>query len=556
MKNHFLLFVLLLLPFIISAQASRRVLVEEATNASCPPCATQNPAFDALMQQNSDIVAVIKYHSSWPGYDPMYSHNTTENTARISFYGINSVPRAIVGGIFNGAPNQVTQSMLNSYAAEPSPFEEIAIYHYLSPNEDSIHTFMRIRAAQDYSLSSMRWFCVVVEKHVSFSSPPGSNGEKEFYDVMKKMLPGSGGSPLKSNWSDGEYEMIFQSWKLANVYDNEQLGIVGFIQNVNNKVAIQSGVSSDEPFAPLYDNDIAALSLEGMTTKNCTGKLSPALSFANYGGNDITSVDIYYSVNDEPPQMTTWTGELSYLNTKSILLPEISFEVQDENQLKVYFSNTNASGDEYPANDTITYNFERALEILDNVSLMIKLDSNPEETTWDIKNPAGEIVHEGGPYSEPNTLVNLTLDFDEPDCYQFTIYDAGNNGLALPGFFNLSKGSVQILGGTTFDSYASQQFSVGLSVGMPELSFDPQVIIYPNPLSNSGTISFDLSQEAVVEMTLINQLGQGIKKITSGIFASGSHQLNINSNELPQGLYFLEIRIGNDVQIKKISVLN
>jgi len=109
MKKQFFLLTMLIFSLTIAfAQAGRRVMVEEATNASCGPCAAQNPAFDALLQQNPDMVAVLKYHASWPGFDPMYNHNTDENSSRISYYGISGVPTAVVDGLFNGSPSQVT----------------------------------------------------------------------------------------------------------------------------------------------------------------------------------------------------------------------------------------------------------------------------------------------------------------------------------------------------------------------------------------------------------------------------------------------------------------
>lgn len=556
MKNRFLLVLLVFVPIFLSAQANRRVLVEQATNASCGPCAAQNPAFDALLQQNSDIVSVIKYHSSWPGVDPMYQHNTSENSARIGFYNINSVPRAVVGGVFNGAPSQVTQSMLNSYASNPSPFEELDIYHYLSPNEDTIFVLTRIRAAQDFNESGIRALTAVVEKHISFASPPGTNGEKDFYDVMKKMLPSANGTPLTSSWNDGEYIIIAQSWKLENVYDKDQLGVVGFIQNMNSKNVHQSGVSSNEPFAPLFDNDISPLSLQGMTASNCSGQIIPELSFINYGGNDITSVDIHYSVNNEPVQVTGWSGEVGYLETKTITLPEINFDVQDENVLMVYFSNTNGVGDDYPANDTVWYSFDRATTVTDNVNFTLKLDDAPEEITWNIVNSANEIIFEGGPYSEPGAFITETLTFDQADCYQFSIYDAAGNGLTIPGFFNLYKGTEQIIGGSAFGSSATQQFSVDISVGIPDPGFDAQIEVYPNPMNNSGVVSLVLPSESLVKINLINHIGQKIATVANKHLSAGNHHLPIDTKNLSGGIYFIDIQINNEKMVKKIAVTN
>jgi thiol-disulfide isomerase/thioredoxin len=556
MKKNVLLLLLLMFSLMFSfGQAPRRVLVEEATNASCGPCASQNPAFDALLQQNADIVSVIKYHSSWPGFDPMYNHNTEENSSRISYYGISGVPTAVVAGQFNGSPSQVSQSMLVNYSNNPSPFEEIDIYHYLSPGEDSIYVFMRIQAAQDFSEAFLRGHCVIVEKLIDFASPPGSNGESDFYDVMKKMLPGPGGTQLKSNWADGEYMVIARTWELENVYDKDQLSVVGFVQNSNTKVAHQSGVGSDEPFDALFDIDATPAGITNLTSTTCLSKFSPQVSVANFGSDDITSLDIYYSVNGGDEQMHSWTGNIEYLNLGNVLLPEIEFDLMEENQLKVYLSNTNGIGDDYPANDTLVYAFDRSIVVPESVSLIIKLDNYPEETTWEIINPDGEVVFGGGPYTTPNGFISETLEFDMTDCYKFTIYDAGNNGISLPGFFSLFKGSTQILTGSDFGAEASQMFLGEAAVGLTEVAFDPSINLYPNPVSGSGIVSFVLPRDTDVKIDIINLAGQHIKTIIDGTYNAGVHRIDFNTHELPQGLYFMESLFGDDKEVLKISVV-
>ncbi|MBP6870867.1 MAG: hypothetical protein KBC43_02560 [Bacteroidales bacterium] len=50
MKTIYLtLFAFSFLVFSVHSQSQRMVLIEEATNASCGPCASQNPAFDNLL---------------------------------------------------------------------------------------------------------------------------------------------------------------------------------------------------------------------------------------------------------------------------------------------------------------------------------------------------------------------------------------------------------------------------------------------------------------------------------------------------------------------------
>jgi len=557
MKKTILLLFVLTLSFAFSfGQADRRVLVEEATNASCGPCASQNPAFDAMLQQNADMVSVIKYHAWWPGIDIMYDQNVEQNAARIDYYGINSVPRAEIDGQLDVQPSQVSLTTLNNFANIPSPFEEIDIYHYLSPNEDSIYIFMRIQAAQDFSENFLRAHCVVVEKLIHFNSPPGFNGETDFYDVMKKMLPGPTGTAMKSTWIDGEYKVIARSWKLENVYDVDQLSVVGFVQNSNTKIAHQSGVGSAEPFEALFDVDATPAGITNLTSTTCLSRFSPEVSIANFGADNLTSMDIHYSVNGGDEQMYSWTGNVAYLSLSSALLPEIEYDLMEENQLKVYFSNTNGTGDEYPANDTLYFNFDRSIVVPESISLIIKLDNNPEETTWEITNADDDVVFEGGPYDTPNGFISQTLEFDLTDCYKFTIHDAGENGISLPGFFSLFKGSTQILTGSNFGAEASQMFLGETTVGTTEVDMDVTVNVYPNPVSGNGMISFFLPQQSDVIIDITNQLGQKISTVSQEVLAAGQHEIAFSTNGLPQGFYFINVKIGEEMNIHKISIID
>ena len=116
---------LMLFTMRLNAQNQRVLLFECFTNTSCGPCASQNPALDALIHSNPGHIAAIKYHMSWPGAnDPMYLHNTGDNNARRSVYEVNSVPHTVVDGIrFGNVPSGLSQSMVNNWLAIESPIE-------------------------------------------------------------------------------------------------------------------------------------------------------------------------------------------------------------------------------------------------------------------------------------------------------------------------------------------------------------------------------------------------------------------------------------------------
>ncbi len=331
--------------------------------------------------------------------------------------------------------------------------------------------------------------------------------------------------------------------------------MVGFVQNSNSKAVHQSGVGSEEPFEALFDVDATPAGITNLTSTTCLSKFSPEVTIANFGANNLTSMDIYYSVNGGDEQMYSWSGNVAYLSLSNVLLPEIEYDLMEENQLKVYFSNTNGTGDEYPANDTLYFNFDRSIVVPESVSLIIKLDNNPEETTWEIINADDEIVFEGGPYTTPNGFISLSLEFEVTDCYKFTIYDAGENGISLPGFFSLFKGSTQILTGSNFGAEASQMFLGEAPVGTIEVAMDVDVNVYPNPVLGSGIISFFLPQQSEVQIDITNQLGQKINTISNKVLMAGKHDIPFGTEDIPQGFYFVNVKIGAENNIHKISVI-
>src|SRR5690606_26106934 len=107
---------------ISEAQSPRMVVVEEATNASCPPCFAQNPPLQALLNQNTDKAIFIGYQVWWPGYDAMYLDNTTEVQWRIinGYYtSITGAPNIVIQGSGTaGLPNTLTQNVINNIYAE------------------------------------------------------------------------------------------------------------------------------------------------------------------------------------------------------------------------------------------------------------------------------------------------------------------------------------------------------------------------------------------------------------------------------------------------------
>jgi hypothetical protein len=75
---------------------------------------------------------------------------------------------------------------------------------------------------------------------------------------------------------------------------------------------------------------------------------------------------------------------------------------------------------------------------------------------------------------------------------------------------------------------------------------------YPNPFSNSIIIEYDLVKSGNVVISIFNHLGQQIDIIIDGEIQRGNQKLIWNATYLPDGIYFLHIRIGNSIKTRKI----
>ena len=539
----------------VFSQSQRLVLAEEFTNASCGPCASQNPAFDALLSQNTDKITSIKYHMSWPGPDPMYTQNMVDNNARRAVYGISGVPHVHMDGSWwNGAPASVTQNRIDQAYAIPSPFE-MQVHYELNDNDQVINVTTLVNVTGDVSGSNLRLFVVVIEKHIHFNSPPGYNGEKDFYNVMKKILPDKNGLKLKPSYTAGEYFISSDSWQLANVYNNDELSVVAFIQDMDTKEVFQAGNGSTDPIVPLYSNDVEISNIYYATTKNCSGNMTPKIKIRNNSSDEVTSMDIQYHINDGDTSIINWTGSLSFLDEEEIQLPQLNFPLKDTNDLVTEITSVNGGADGYTGNNVYDFEFYRADFLEEAAYLYIGLDDHPEETTWKLFNYEGDVVQEGGPYSIPNDIKLIELGFTSSSCYRLEMYDAGNNGFSGSGFYQVVYGTNSIaFGGTTFEDKDVNEITYDI-VGIDEQTDDVSNLkVYPNPVSDKVTVSMTLSAANTVSVEVYDLLGKKVMNRDMGVQPAGAVDVSFDVNKLQTGVYLIKSNVGGQVNVNKVFV--
>ncbi len=235
----------------LPAQARKIVLLEEASNSSCGPCAALNPIFQSYFKVNFGKVISVRYRAWWPGADdPMYLANTEENRTRVQYYGIQGVPAFVVDGKkvdLGDVEAEVNKRFLNGAPVEIQIDADFS--------NDSLRSQVKIIGLADVSQSSLYLRTAIIERKITYSSPPGSNGEKVFYDIMRKMLPDANGTAIASINAGDTLNFAFS---LADLKDwrVEQLAFVAWLQSDATKEIIQANMSVPTCIieSPISDN--------------------------------------------------------------------------------------------------------------------------------------------------------------------------------------------------------------------------------------------------------------------------------------------------------------
>ncbi|MDR0970168.1 MAG: T9SS type A sorting domain-containing protein [Lentimicrobiaceae bacterium] len=553
MKRFFTFIIILVfaVPYMANTQNQRTLLVERFTNAGCGPCAYYGPAFTALLEANADKLASIEYHWYYPGNDPMHNHNPEDPNGRMNYYNQNGVPFcALSGNYFQGNIANLTQAKIDESYVIPTPVE-MRMHHYFSPNQDSIYVTLLIRSDEAIS-GALKGHIVIIEKEIHFAAPAGSNGEKDFYNVVKKMLPTRSGTTL-SDFESGDYAVIQGSWKLANVYDFDQLSAVGFLQD-NSEHVHQAIYSSTNPIVPFYETDASMTKIQNIPSFNCNGLISPVVTLENYGAETLTSATIEVSVNGSVIHSEEWTGSLLPFKTKNLTLENLEFDLEEKNTVTITVSNPNGNQDEYAKNNSISYDFDRSKNANGTeIQVVLRTNNAPEEISWKIRDDNGQIVAESEPYTQPNTTILTPVELPGLGCYEFTIY--AENGLTNNGngVYIVTSNNVELFRGNNFVGSERNFIAYGF-VGLDEISATNEAKIYPNP--TTGTVSIDLSLTKNTDVEIVTSDISG-RVVSSKIFNNlkvGSHTLINWAENLNKGIYIVTIKTNAQVITQKLVV--
>ncbi len=161
----------------------------------------------------------------------------------------------------------------------------------------------------------------------------------------------------------------------------------------------------------------------------------------------------------------------------------------------------------------------------------------------------------------PDTWGDATV---VPSDYDLNTSYVGNYTITLPANFNASRmylvATVSYFGGSDISQYEvlnARRIKMDQITSLENLKSDVNSLsIYPNPTNLPFTnLEFNLSASKRIEARVLDITGKEVGYQDFGVMAQGNQRVQVDTKQLKSGFYFINLRVGDEVITRKISVL-
>ncbi|WP_185146659.1 M43 family zinc metalloprotease [Chryseobacterium sp.] len=351
------------------------------------------------------------------------------------------------------------------------------------------------------------------------------------------------GCPSVASCTAGLFEMVenymdYTDDACMNLFTVDQKARITAVMNNSPRRATLK-TSTKDIAIPLFANDAEIKVERSCQVENCSSGFK--LTLYNRGTSLLTSAVITYTVNGGTPQIYNWTGSLAQDKFSTFFVPVSSAVASGT--VTAAITTVNGTADQRITNNTATGSYVSsplpASYAFSTVVFTLQRDLYGSETRWELKNSAGTIVTQGGPYANASgstlpPLITQTWNLANNTCYTFTIYDDYQDGICCGGGngyvrIKSQDGLTTVFEATNFGASASKSFGSNLLAASEALLTD--VNIYPNPATDILNIT-KVSDKATY--TIHNTVGQ--------IVSRGNVKNNkVSVDRLTKGVYIITL---------------
>ena len=510
------------------------VLFELFTGIGCQFCPAAANGVAQLLEEGKSI-APVAYHTSAFSSPAYY---TSETNARAVYYGIGAYPTLKADGVITreggGGASESNYStylpVYNQRINQTSPFT----ITMTATTDESGHSVAhcQVEKVGNCSASNLRLMVALTQCNLDVTW----QGMHGLHHVCRDMIPTQMGTPITGNslTVDLPFEL---NWPKEDCY------LTAWVQDYTTREVFQAvRLSMDMNL----DHDVALKGAERYAVKNCSGMLAPAVRVKNVGNETVTSFEVVAYAAGRELARDTWTGSLPKGETAVFAMEE--FSKGDEEDLELQVVNPNGQEDQFMGDNNLTLHFESVATVDGRVSMILKTDQHPEETTFEVQNMnTGEVVYEFH-FELPKHTYREELYLMDAGCYRVKLRDSAGNGMSGVGYLMLLDADQHELfylqsNAAFTDEYPFELYCDG-AYGMEETPAT-DLTVYPNP--SDGVFQLRLP-EGRWTVEVFDVAGRRVYRQTERL--SGEIRLE----DCGAGVYFLKASNGSGEQVRKLMV--
>ncbi|MBI9035489.1 MAG: Omp28-related outer membrane protein [Bacteroidales bacterium] len=434
--------------FVSTDPENKNVVLEEFTGIHCGYCPQGHAIAAEIYENNPDDVVLIAIHTgSYASPNAGEPDFRTEwgdaiaGQSGLTGYPAGTVNRHLFPGMQQGSGTAMSRGdweAASDIIMDASSYLNVAANAHADLATRELTIDVEVYYTGDSPEATNFLNVAILQSNILGPQSGGGAGDNYSHNhMLRDLITGQWGEEITTT-STGSLIQKSYTYQIPEDYLGVEavipdMDIVVFVSETTQEIV--SGAKAMFTFTTAYANEVVMGAVE-VPSIVCGDAVAPVVSFRNMGNDNLTSLDIVYSVNGGTEETFVWNGDLQTGQQAEVELPAYVYAPLATNDLSVDLTNPNGGTDEVPENNAGEGSFEIAHEAGMTVSLELKTDQYAEEISWKVFNSNDDILYSGGAYGN-NQTYNEEFTLTETDCYRFEIYDTYGDGIVAPGYYKL-----------------------------------------------------------------------------------------------------------------------
>jgi hypothetical protein len=343
------------------------------------------------------------------------------------------------------------------------------------------------------------------------------------------------------------------------------LQIALFVTESATTGAVLSGNEANMTFTtttPLGASNTDATVIASLGTV-CGTSADVEMQITNMGNTVLTTATFEYVVNGGTPgsYQHTFTSALSTGQYETVTIPVLGLSPNGASN-SINVSVTQLNGTVNPGSNATnglsatTAGMQTASTTTATINLTT--DNYGSETSWElVDETTGATLAQGSGYGNNQTITPVSVTLVDGNCYKFIIYDTYGDGICCSygnGSYSFAAGATTFASGGQFTNEDGTKFVFDSPTAVEDVKGSTESInIMPNPVRHNMTLEFTVAEMNELNIDIFNSLGQKVIQVANGSY-NGLNVLDINTQDLNSGVYFLNITSKNGTSTKRFVV--